>query len=125
MASDHFRSLRTLQQVAEGEAYANISKKIKRDFYVNDLLTGCQKVDKEKVIYRDMKELLSKSGVEFQKWISNTKKLTEMSMEGQEYKGERLDISMDEIAKIIDTSWDQDLDSFNYTTRFPSRQANH
>lgn len=118
-----YLAVKTLQQLAcdEGKAYPNISEKIKKDFYVDDLLTGCQTVEEGKVIYKDIKKLLSKGGFELQKWISNNKELTAILAEGKENKREGLDIKMDEIVKILGISWNRDSDSFNYSTRFPSQ----
>lgn len=120
-ASAPYLAVQSLQQVANDEGKQNpmVAEKIKTDFYVDDLMTGCQNIEEGKEIYKEIKNILTKGGFELQKWITNSKELAREIM--QEGKG-KVDIKMDEIVKILGLSWDRESDSFQYSVRLPLQQ---
>ncbi|XP_022836864.1 uncharacterized protein LOC111364242, partial [Spodoptera litura] len=76
-ASAPYLAVKCLQQIAadEGQSYPEIVNIIKREFYVDDLMTGCQTVEEGFHIFEKLTELLSKGQFQLQKWVSSCDKL--------------------------------------------------
>ncbi|XP_028169269.1 uncharacterized protein LOC114359184 [Ostrinia furnacalis] len=68
-ASAPYLAVKTLQQVAidEGGSYPMAAERVFRDFYMDDLLTGCQTKEEGFQIFKEMNELLEKGGFELMK----------------------------------------------------------
>ncbi|KAL0808562.1 hypothetical protein ABMA28_013006 [Loxostege sticticalis] len=75
-----------------------ISEMVRRDFYVDDLMTGCQSIEEGLTIKEKMTELLQRSGFLLQKWVSSNQELNlQISEDLGEKKSERgKDIKTDE-----------------------------
>lgn len=73
MAAASFLAVRSLYQLGlENECtYDLASEKIKRDFYVDDLLTGVETMDEFLIIKRDVTDILQHGCMELRKWNSN------------------------------------------------------
>lgn len=73
-SSAPFLAVITLHQLAdyEQENYQLISKIVKRDFYVDDLLTGADKIVEAKHLQCEITRLLSKGGFQLRQWVSNS-----------------------------------------------------
>lgn len=124
-ASAPYLAVKTLQQVAIDEAEASASgtsEKIKTDYYVDDLLTGCETVVEGIRIYEEMTRILRKGGFELQKWVTNNKELAKVVMDREGNQDRKVDIKMDEVVKILGLSWDKESDSFHYTAQLPILQ---
>ncbi|XP_063915614.1 uncharacterized protein LOC135131698 [Zophobas morio] len=76
-ASSPFLAIRCLQELAKTEAvnFPDSYKIILRDFYVDDLLTGCDSMESAYKIRDEVTEILRKGGFELRKWSSNIKEL--------------------------------------------------
>lgn len=123
-ASAPYLAVKTLQQLAtdEGADVPEIARRVKTDFYVDDLLTGCQTVEEGTRIYTEMKNLLSKGGFDLQKWITNNKELAEVIMDRQENQEGKVEIKMNEVVKVLGLTWDKESDSFHYSVQLPVLQ---
>ncbi|XP_053690905.1 uncharacterized protein LOC128739442 [Sabethes cyaneus] len=68
-----FLATRVLNQLADddGKEYPLASQAVKRDFYVDDLLTGANSIEDTKEIARQLIELLDGAGFSLRKWSSN------------------------------------------------------
>ncbi|CAK1581575.1 unnamed protein product [Parnassius mnemosyne] len=122
-ASAPYLAVKALQQLAldEGDSYPMAAKRVLTDYYMDDLLTGCQTKEEGLRIFHEMNELLSKGGFELMKWTSNCEELVE-SMKGEKGKGdvqEGLKIKSDETLKIVGLTWDRSEDSFRYAVNLP------
>lgn len=123
-AAAPYLAVKSLQQIAfdEGDRHPLVSEKVKTDYYVDDLMTGCQSVEEGKAIYKEMKDLLGKGGFELQKWITNNKELAKEIMDGGKGKEGNVDIKIDETVKILGLTWDPQTDSFYYSVNLPVQQ---
>lgn len=72
-SSAPFLATRTLKQLSDDIKIINpqISDIVKRDFYVDDLMTGCNTIEEGKQLQMKLTEILNNSGFELRKWASN------------------------------------------------------
>ncbi|KAL0852869.1 hypothetical protein ABMA27_012663 [Loxostege sticticalis] len=129
VASSPYLAVKALQQVAidEGQMYPMAAEKVATDFYMDDLMTGCETKEDGIKLYREMNELLAKGGFELQKWTSNSqellKEMKEFEIKGNEDEKEikeSLKIKTDEIIKIVGLTWNRSDDSFTYKVVMPA-----
>ncbi|XP_045458141.1 uncharacterized protein LOC123668452 [Melitaea cinxia] len=131
-ASAPFLAVRTLQQIAidEGHKYSLAAEKVRSNFYMDDLMCGCETVTEGIEIYKQMKGLLKEGGFELQKWASNNEELMEIIRKGekdndelrQETKEEK-NIKMDEVIKILGLTWERSTDNFRYKVNLLEQQS--
>ncbi|XP_073948966.1 uncharacterized protein [Choristoneura fumiferana] len=118
-----YLAVKALQQVAidHGKDYPMASERVLKDFYMDDLMTGCMTVDEGVQVYKEMNELLGKAGFELQKWTSNSNQLIKaMKLENNEKEIEdELKIKHDEIIKILGLTWNRNSDDFQYSVKLP------
>ncbi|XP_039289297.1 uncharacterized protein LOC120352500 [Nilaparvata lugens] len=69
-----FLATRTLIQLADMEARDDISvsQVIKNDFYVDDLLSGCNTLEQAVTVSKNLISTLEKGGFQLRKWMSNS-----------------------------------------------------
>lgn len=119
-------AVRSLMQVVadEGHLYPEAAERVVVDFYMDDLLTGCETVDEGIEVYRQMKALLKTAGFNMTKWSSNSEELLVRIKEGQleEDKNMNLEIKMDTIIKILGLTWNRCDDSYHYVVSLPTLQ---
>ncbi|XP_063363969.1 uncharacterized protein LOC134652738 [Cydia amplana] len=79
-ASAPYLAVKALQQIAldEGENYLLATERVRKEFYMDDLMTGCETEEEGIEIYREMNELLGKAGFTLQKWTTSSNNLLEM-----------------------------------------------
>lgn len=68
-ASAPYLAIKTLLQLGidEGHAYPIAAKMIAEDFYVDDLMSGCDTAEEAKIASRQLKEILQKGGFQLKK----------------------------------------------------------
>lgn len=73
-----FLEVRTLRQLADDEKtnYPVASSILKRDFYVDDVLTGANTHEEASFLLNDLTQLLKSGGFTLRKWVSNVPSLT-------------------------------------------------
>ncbi|XP_038119409.1 uncharacterized protein LOC119769812 [Culex quinquefasciatus] len=78
-ASAPYLATRCLQQLAEeGEvSHPTAAKILKKDFYVDDMITGAQNEEEGKLLINEMIELMSSAGMTLRKWNSSHEKILE------------------------------------------------
>ncbi|KAJ0171792.1 hypothetical protein K1T71_012555 [Dendrolimus kikuchii] len=120
-ASAPFLAIRTLHQIAhdEGDRFPIAREITLSDFYMDDLMTGCQNISEGKEIYYQMKQLLAKGGFDLQKWKSNNSELMKHMREGKEEGEENLELKTDIVMKILGLTWSREVDEFVYTVKLP------
>ncbi|XP_075990187.1 uncharacterized protein LOC142985830 [Anticarsia gemmatalis] len=111
-----YLAVKTLQQVAadEGESYPLAAERVKSDFYMDDLMSGCQSETEAVEIYEQMNGLLAKGGFKLQKWSSNKVSLLEELQEGS---CKDLEIVKDKVQKVLGLTWNCSTDMFDYSVR--------
>ncbi|KAL0858718.1 hypothetical protein ABMA27_011195 [Loxostege sticticalis] len=124
-ASAPYLAVRTLQQVAhdEGDKYPEAKERTLRDFYMDDLMTGCDTEEEAIMIYKEMNEMLMKGGFELRKWTSNKEEVLNAIENGQgtgerenvNLKDNKLKIKLDDVMKILGLTWDRREDEFQYS----------
>lgn len=117
-------AVRSLMQIVadEGHLYPVAAQRVITDFYMDDLLTGCQNVGEGIEVFKQTKELLKKAGFQLQKWSSNSEELlTRIKEERQaEDRDRNLEIKIDSIIKILGLTWNRCDDSYHYTVTLPA-----
>ncbi|XP_059053907.1 uncharacterized protein LOC131848156 [Achroia grisella] len=120
-AAAPYLAVRTLQQVAldEGDNCLSVVQRVKNDFYMDDLLTGCDTVEEGVIIYQEMNQLLQKGGFQLQKWMTNSEDLLNEIKQGNEHAQEGLKIKLDEVVKLLGLTWNRSADTFQYSVNLP------
>ncbi|XP_046976508.1 uncharacterized protein LOC124542625 [Vanessa cardui] len=128
-ASAPYLAVRVLQQVAhdEGKNYPVAADKILNDFYMDDLMTGCQTVEECLKIKEEISNILMKGGFELQKWTSNKKEFMKKMGKGREEKESRLNIGegkeTEAIQKVLGLTWNSCTDEFEYSVQLPQLEV--
>lgn len=123
-ASAPYLAVKALQQAAldEGHNYPLAAQRVLKDFYMDDLMTGCFTSDEAFLIYKEMNELLGKAGFPLQKWSTNSDTLLKKIKDDQHNKetGAEIRIKQDEIIKILGLTWNRECDDFQYAVTLPA-----
>jgi len=85
----------------------------KRDFYMDDLLTGANSIDEARTIRDQVTALLLKGGFVLRKWASNSEELLR-DIPGQIMENSILELDKDDTAKTLGVNWNRSKDSFQY-----------
>lgn len=120
-SSAPYLAVRSLQQVAydEGSHFPLVKDKVISDFYMDDLMTGCESIAEGQQIYRQMTEVLSRGGFQLQKWSSNDKELMKIIDEKGQDVTENKEINVDPVSKVLGLAWNKVLDEFQYSVNLP------
>lgn len=119
-AAAPYLAVKSLQQTAhdEGVKYPTAAERVINDYYMDDLLTGCQSVKEGIIIYQEMNDLLKRGGFELQKWMSNSNELLQAITETTESKvedREEFKLKTDEVVKLLGLTWNRRTDEFRYS----------
>lgn len=121
-SSAPYLAVKTLIQLAEdeGKGYELTTKRIKRDFYVDDFMSGCQTKEEALKIYEEINLILNKGGFTLQKWNSNDEEVRKM-FNGKEKSDEEkeLDDRYEVKNKILGLTWNTKRDEFDYAVQLP------
>lgn len=120
-ASASYLAIRCLFELAEGchDSKPTISKIIKRDFYVDDLLTGANSIEEAKGLRRELSEVLGSGGFELRKWYSNNSEILKELVPEQEYG--ILEFSSHECAKTLGLTWSCQNDTLRYNIQISGK----
>lgn len=115
-----YLAVKSLQRLAEHEQSnytiaANITKK---DFYMDDLLTGCESIDEAMNIYNDMTKLMNLGGFALQKWSSNNETLLKYIGDNKSDDHE-LPLKVNNLIRVLGVSWNREKDVFQYNLNLP------
>lgn len=107
-----FLAIKCLQQAADEceHLYPTSSKEIKRNFYVDDLLTGANSIEEAITLKREITEILQGAGFTLRKWISNSREilLDEGNNNIEHY------IIDDNVTKTLGLIWNSQTDCLQY-----------
>ncbi|CAG5007379.1 unnamed protein product [Parnassius apollo] len=120
-ASAPYLAVKAMQQVAqdEGDEFPLAAERVMTDYYMDDLMTGCENVDTGLKIYNEMNSLLAKGGFQLQKWSSNSDYLLKIIEKDylDKDRSETFNIKQDEIIKTLGLTCNRCLDSFQYAVK--------
>jgi hypothetical protein len=114
-ASAPFLAIRSLQQLAHENQnkYPKAANVILHDFYVDDLLTGCNDIGEAVKLYKEIKMILESVGFKLRKWSSNnTHILNEINALNE--ANDILFIGDNKEQKTLGLIWDPKSDCLKY-----------
>ncbi|XP_059050688.1 uncharacterized protein LOC131845624 [Achroia grisella] len=116
-----YLAVKSLQRLADEEQHnfpiaAEITK---RDFYVDDLMTGCETEDKAEEIYKQLNQLLNSGGFQLQKWNSNSSSFLQFIGQNNQDDAQSLTVKSNSIIKVLGIRWHRDSDKFQYIVKLP------
>lgn len=116
MAASPFLAIRALQQLAKEEiqnqpSSANV---ILNNFYVDDLLTGCDSVSEAQQFYTNINSLLESGGFKLSKWASNDNTFMQAIPEEFRETQSPLAVSNEETVSTLGIIWHPRTDQFGF-----------
>lgn len=96
------------------EVFPNVSNIIKRDFYIDDLLTGGNNKDVILNLQRDITKVLNSAGFQLRKWLCNDKDLLKNFELFDDLEINVLNIGQGEQNKTLGVFWDSNEDVITY-----------
>lgn len=118
-ASASYLATRCLKHLTEQHSskYPIGSLHVKRDFYVDDLLTGADTVRDARLLRDEVIQLLKLGSFELSKWASNCSELLK-SIPSRE--NEVITISNEADTHVLGIQWDQSKDTFHISCKLDS-----
>ncbi|XP_050685659.1 uncharacterized protein LOC126980084 [Leptidea sinapis] len=118
-----YLAVKSLQRLAEDEKskFPVASEIAKNDYYIDDLMTGCETIQEGKIIYEEMNALMTSGGFELQKWSSNSQELLQY-IRDDNHKNDKcstLPIKTDNMVKVLGIQWNRESDNFEYVVNIP------
>lgn len=120
-SSAPYLAVRTLMQLAEdeGKNHAQAAKIIKEDFFVDDCISGCSTLKEAIEVSKDISHVLSKGGLELQKWASNSTDFIKQINPSLRCANATKDIMKERTIKTLGLTWNMASDSFHYQSSLP------
>lgn len=118
-----YLAVKSLQRLADDEksALPAAAKRTKTDFYMDDLLSGCETEDEAVSIYNEMNKLMNLGGFELQKWSSNNENVLKY-MGINKRDDHELPLKVNSLVKVLGVNWNRGADSFVYSLNLPETQ---
>ncbi|CAK1582524.1 unnamed protein product [Parnassius mnemosyne] len=114
-----YLAMTSIQRLAidEQSKYPLAAKITLYDYYVDDLLNGCESIDEAKEIYDQMVKLMGVGGFILQKWNTNSQALLEYIEE--ESKGSEVLVfkTNNDMIKVLGIRWNRTTDCFEYVLK--------
>ena len=112
-----YLAIKSLHYLADLESveFPLASRCIKNDFYVDDVLTGCNSMETVQRLQRELVLLLKRGGFELHKWCSNNPQLLEF-IDSDNIESEYLIQGGHDTKKTLGVRWKPDTDTFHYKT---------
>ncbi|XP_018400775.1 PREDICTED: uncharacterized protein LOC108778168 [Cyphomyrmex costatus] len=114
MSSVSFLTTRCIKHLADhhSSTFPIGSACIRRDFYVDDLLTGADTVQEAETLRDETIELLRLGAFELGKWVSNTLELLDATLNKND---KPVVIDNDKSAHILGIKWNADTDTLHFS----------
>ncbi|XP_014614842.1 PREDICTED: uncharacterized protein LOC106792829 [Polistes canadensis] len=115
-ASASFLATRCLKEIADLEEgnHPIGAQVIRRDFYVDDLLTGADSIAEVREIRDQVDQVLAKAGFKLHKWAANSRKTLPHIPEKVDSK-QILNLNKEGDIRALGVLWDPSDDSFQYS----------
>lgn len=115
LAPAGFLAVSCLNRVAEDTKYLKLKEIIKKDFCVDDCLTGADTLTEAIQLRNELISIMHKAGFELSKWTANHKHLVPDTE-----KNEASAVSMDkESVKTLGLYWEPNSDYYTYAVQTP------
>ena len=116
-----YLAVKSLQQLAKDEKhkYPLAAKITLEDYYMDDLLTGCETEEEAIKIYTEMNSLMKEGGFSLQKWCSNCKPLLNFIEMDKQKSDDTFTFKINDTIKVLGISWNKNTDQFEYTYNLP------
>lgn len=130
VSSAPYLAIRTLHQLAsdESQKFPKASDVTLNDFYVDDLMSGCDTIDEAKEIQTQLIEMLKAGGFALKKWSSNSTEVVRNVPEDYRESKFLLNIDTDDSIKSLGLHWQPASDIFSFkvnitpTTEIPTKR---
>ncbi|CAH2090035.1 unnamed protein product [Euphydryas editha] len=111
-----YLAVKTLQTLAvlEKDKFPVAAHITKNDYYVDDLMTGCETETEALQIYEEMTELMNTGGFELQKWSSSNQRFVNYIEQNKVSTVKSLTIESDGMMKVLGIKWNRLTDNFEY-----------
>lgn len=121
-ASAPYLAVRTLHQVAEdeGKEYPEAADTIKRDFFMDDLMSAQDTESKAIETAKQVSAILKKGGFCLKKWASNSAKFSEEFCPNNTNSSVRVNMNAYGTVRTLGLSWNLDKDTLQYITTLPA-----
>lgn len=116
-----FLATRALKQLSEDnkQQYPDTSVIIGRDFYVDDLMTGCQTIQEAIELQKELDKICLSGGFKLRKWASNSSEVLS-SIPSSEREIQPFEINVDSsVIKTLGIFWSPFIDSFSFQVNLP------
>lgn len=116
-----FLAVRSLQQLAtdERQNYPLASTVTLNDFYVDDLLTGCDTIDECIELQSQTQAMLRKGGFTLRKWTSNNVDILKC-VDVKDREMSTVDLDKDMTVKILGLFWNPTEDCYSFKINLPT-----
>ncbi|KAJ0169480.1 hypothetical protein K1T71_015067 [Dendrolimus kikuchii] len=116
-----YLAVKSLQRLADDEQnnYPIAAEITKNDYYMDDLMTGCDSDSEAIQIYEEMNKLMKSGGFELQKWSSNNHKLLEYIGTDKHLPTNSVAIQQDKKEKVLGLCWNKETVNFEYSINLP------
>lgn len=117
VASAPYLAIRCLHQLADDESadFPEAALRIKKDLYVDDLLTGTDSIESAIKLRNDIDSLFKRGGLNLRQWASNDPRLLENLPEGN--VNLQLQVDKNGTIKTLGVHWDSQRDTIVYTVQ--------
>ncbi|XP_043474391.1 uncharacterized protein LOC122506341 [Leptopilina heterotoma] len=108
-----FLATRCLQELAanEGDDFPDAAQILENDFYVDDMLSGADSIEKAQQLCHDIIRLTSKGGLSLRKWKSNVPEIIEGISSSARSVEPTLTLNAESISKTLGVKWDSKKDA--------------
>ncbi|XP_050344653.1 uncharacterized protein LOC126769778 [Nymphalis io] len=120
-----YLAVKSLHQLAkdEREKYCLASDITLNDFYMDDLLTGCNDNEGAINIFEQMTKLMKQGGFTLQKWCSNSNELLKYIKEDVQSIDNAVVFKENDTVKILGNCWNKIRDEFVFTMNLPKERV--
>lgn len=121
MAASPYLAVRALQQLAvdEQQSFPRAAQSVLTDFYVDDMITGCDTSDEAIGLHREMCALMARGGMEIRKWTSNCEQTLCAIPDELRNSAQPLHLDVDSSVKTLGLLWYPALDCFMFKVTPP------
>ncbi|XP_058816076.1 uncharacterized protein LOC131679380 [Topomyia yanbarensis] len=125
-ASAPYLATRVLQQLADDEqdTFPEAADVLRKDFYVDDLISGRSTVAEAIKLRNQLDSLLAKGGFELRKWASNEPTVLEDIPEENRALQQSVDLDRDQCLKTLGLHWEPSTDVLRYKIKIPLPETN-
>ncbi|CAG9126253.1 unnamed protein product [Plutella xylostella] len=119
MSASPFLAVRCLKELAAESNNPEISRTIRDDFYVDDLITGADSIDKLTHICDETARILNSACFPLRKWIFNFSRETKVD---QPYASKELSMDENVHHKTLGLAWSNESDTLHFSTEFKKEE---